>query len=50
MLYTICAIVRRRLEQEKNPESRETIIGMLSLLESPETLKVTSQSTSPKLN
>jgi hypothetical protein len=43
MLFTICAIVRRRLEQERNPESRETIEGMLNLLESPETLKLTPQ-------
>jgi len=38
MLYTICAIVRRRLEQEKNAECRETILEMLDLLESPENL------------
>lgn len=43
MLYTICAIVRQRLEQEKNPERRETILDMLSLLESKETTKLTPQ-------
>ncbi len=43
MLYTICAIVRRRLEQEKNPERRETILDMLELLESRDTPKLTPQ-------
>lgn len=43
MLYTICAIVRRRLEQEKNPELRETILDILTLLESNDTTKLTPQ-------
>jgi hypothetical protein len=43
MLYTICAIVRRRLEQEKNPERRETIQEMLELLGSPENPKMPQQ-------
>lgn len=43
MLYTICAIVRRRLEQEKNPERREAILDMLELLESKENLELVPQ-------
>lgn len=46
MLYTICAIVRRRLEQEKNPERRETIQEMLDLLESTENPKLAPQKAS----
>ena len=37
MLYTIRDIVRRRLEQEQNPERRETLTDMLDMLESKET-------------
>ncbi len=44
MLYTMCAIVRQRLEQEKNPERRETILNLLSLLESPQTIQSTPHS------
>ena len=37
MLYTIRDIVRRRLEQEQNPERRETLMDLLELLEPKET-------------
>jgi hypothetical protein len=43
MLYTICAIVRRRLEQENNPERRETILDMLEFLESRDNPRLTPQ-------
>ncbi len=39
MLFTICAIVRRRMELEQNPERRETLMDMLELLEPKEALK-----------
>lgn len=33
MFNTMSEIVRRRLNQEKNPEYRETILDLLSLLQ-----------------
>jgi hypothetical protein len=43
MLYTISAIVRRRLEQKKNPERRETIQEMSDPLGSSENPKMAPQ-------